>query len=87
MSFDGNGSRAHCRYDVDVLWWYFTLAILPWVLLMDWIDIKIEIGNMLFSYYESLPEPKPNYVEWYYGSKVPDALDELLLGDKPNAPV
>ena len=30
-------------------------------------ELRLKLDNLLFKYWESLPEPKMFYTEWFYG--------------------
>jgi len=41
-------------------------------------EIRDEVDNLLFKYWEALSEPKKDYVQWWYGDGgIKDALDNF----------
>jgi len=47
--------------------------------IMEILDLKTQLENLCFRYWESMPEPKPQYTQWWYGDGGPmEALQTIF---------
>ena len=54
------------------------------LLKMSSCELRVHAGNVAYQLWERLPEPKLDYVQWYYGTReqcLSDVLEHCQLED------